>query len=480
MSASEDALLALAHDSDDFARMHLASDTQAPATVLRVLSEDANAYVRARVAENPNTPPELLAAMAQDPGEIVQKAVAANPNTPMATLLALAQYESSNIYESSHIRQGLSANPRTPPDVLSGILAVEMEDQRFPWSWLTLARNPSTPSESLRLLSTQEAEVRAAVAGNPSCPPDLLSTLARDKAKSVRTAVASNPSAPEDARSSAEAANSSAQSKKKPSVADRVDVIYKEHLDNEQLQVLLVDKAMGIRIAAAIRGAELGIITPEESARLLKKEPQNNGARHTHARWSTTRDDTLLQVMLAGRFEEQLTSIAQDPDTPIELVRALFEAKIPGVAWFFATREGVTAEELDTLATAPSHSYPMWSEPESLRPGEIYNDGFVTCYPQVIVALHPLTRPETLKKMRKARSKYVRTALAQRPDLEALPGLAKDKEPTVRVAVASQASAPLDILESLAMDPDIEVRAAVHANPSATDAARAAAALLGV
>jgi len=121
----------------------------------------------------------------------------------------------------------------------------------------------------------------------------------------------------------------------------------------------------------------------------------------------------------------------------------------------------------------------MWSEPEALSPGEIYNDGFITCYPQVVVALHPLTRPETLKKMRKARSKYVRAALAQRPDLEALPGLAKDKESSVRVAVAAQTATPADILEALAMDAEREVRAAVQANTSASETARASAALLG-
>jgi hypothetical protein len=475
MSASETELLVLAHDPDDKVRMHLAWSSQTPASVLTVLSEDASAVVRSRVAENPNTPPELLVAMAQDSGETVRMAVAANPNTPIAILVTFAQVDSSNIRES------LSGNPSVPPEVLSQILAVLMADPRtrsLPWRLNAIARNPSTPSESLKLLSTQHADVRAAVAGNPSTPHDLLVALARDKAKSVRAAIVSNPAAPEDVRSAALELNESTQAKK-PSVAERVESIYQDRLDTEDLQALLADKAMGIRIAAAVRGAELGILTPEESARLLKKEPQNNGARQVHARWSTTGDSTLFQVMFAGRFEDQLTAIAQDPETPIEMVRTLFEAKIPGVAWFFATREEVTAEELDTLSTAPSHSYPMWSEPEALSPGEIYNDGFITCYPQVVVALHPLTPPETLKKMRKARSKYVRAALAERPDLDALPGLAKDKEASVRLAVAAQTATPAEILEALAMDPEKEVRAAVHANASSSETARAASSLLG-
>lgn len=475
MSTPDVDFTAQAQDPDYRVRMRVASNPQTPENVLLALAEDEYAQVRTEVARNPITPTDLLDALAQDPGDVVRVAVATNANTPTATLLALAQVDSSSILE------GLSGNPSMPPDVLSQILAVLMEDPRtrsFPWRLLRIARNPSSPVESLRILSKEHADVRSAVARNPSAPHDLLVTLARDKAKSVRAAVASNPAAPEDVRSAALELNNSTQAKK-PSVAERAESIFQERLDPEGLQALVTDKAMGIRIAAAVRGAELGILTPEEAARLLKKEPQNNGARQVHARWSTTGDSTLFQVMLAGRFEDQLTAIAQDPETPIEMVRTLFEAKIPGVAWFFVTRDGVTAEELDTLATAPSHSYPMWSEPESLRPGEIYSDGFITCYPQVVVALHPLTRPETLKKMRKARSKYVRAALAERPDLEALPSLAKDKEASVRQAVAAQALTPPAILDTLAMDPEREVRAAAHANSNSSETARAAATLLG-
>jgi hypothetical protein len=70
--------------------------------------------------------------------------------------------------------------------------------------------------------------------------------------------------------------------------------------------------------------------------------------------------------------------------------------------------------------------------------------------------------------------------LAQRPDDEALPLLAKDKESVVRAAIAAQPATPVELLEVLAMDPEREVRAAIHTNPSATDTARSAAALLGI
>ncbi len=465
-------LAVLAQDADPIVRRKVASRADATVEILVLLAQDSDEYVRRSVAEHSQTPIDVLKDLAQDASTSVRYAVAGNPHTPESTLLELAQTDRDSFDGA------FSGNPSTPPDVLADIATSALRGGEMPFITWNLLRNPGTPVDFLLHFSTGPADLRAMVAGNPSTPIDVLTALSKDKAKTVREAVAANPNVNDELKAAATATNARVRAKN-PSVADRVKHVYEGELDEKTLEDLLADKAMGVRLAAAIRGREIGLISTEECVRLLERETQNNGARQTFERWTATRSEVLLEVMIVGRFEDQLTSIARDPTTPIEVVRRLFNANIPGVAWFFATREGVTADELDALSTAPSNSYPMWSEPESLRPGEIYNDGFVTCYPQVIVALHPLTRPETLTKMRKARSKYVRAALAQRPDLEALPGLAKDKESSVRVAVATQTATPAAILEALALDPDREVRAAVHANPNSSETARAAGALLG-
>jgi hypothetical protein len=344
---------------------------------------------------------------------------------------------------------------------------------------LALAANPKTPTDFLRLLATGDVEVRSRVARNPSTPLDLLTKLSKDKAKTVREAVVENTSAPDDLKEIALAITASARTRK-PTVAERAETIWHEELEPSSLASYLSDKAMGIRIAAAIRGAELGLIEPHQCAELISKEASGRGASQLLDRWEATREDVILEVLLVGRFEDQLARIAQDPSSPVAVVRRLFDANIPGVAWYFATRDEVTPDELHALSTAPSHSFATWTEPHSPAVGQVYSDGHVTCYPQVVVALHDATRQDTLIQLRKARSKYVRAALAQRPDPDALPLLAKDKESVVRAAVAAQPATPIDLLEALAMDPERGVRAAVHANPSATDTARAAAALLGI
>ena len=119
-----------------------------------------------------------------------------------------------------------------------------------------------------------------------------------------------------------------------------------------------------------------------------------------------------------------------------------------------------------------------------LEPGEVPVAGggvpgrFVTCHSQVIVALHPLTREASLMKLRKARSKYLRDSLAQRPDLPALAVLVKVKDISVRIAAQEQT--PATLLGELSLDPDSDARAAVHANLPAPDEARAQSALLGL
>ncbi|MEI6373903.1 MAG: HEAT repeat domain-containing protein [Actinomycetes bacterium] len=159
-------------------------------------------------------------------------------------------------------------------------------------------------------------------------------------------------------------------------------------------------------------------------------------------------------------------------------------------AWDLASNPSATAEELALAATAPSHSHVeyVWDEQAPDVPGQIRASGVtwevggdsVTRFPQILVALHPNTSADTLILLRKARSKHVRAALAQRPDLHALPILVRDKDPLVRRAVAEQEACPVELLAVLSLDPDIAVRSAASVHPQATDEIRAQAAILGI
>lgn len=67
--------------------------------------------------------------------------------------------------------------------------AKRARDERF-----TLAANPDTNADSLRVLASDSEEfVRCGAAGNPSVPPDVLAQLARDPWHGVRSASTENP-----------------------------------------------------------------------------------------------------------------------------------------------------------------------------------------------------------------------------------------------------------------------------------------------
>ena len=90
-------------------------------------------------------------------------------------------------------------NRKTPADVL-----VVLSQDKDKWVRRVVAENTNTPQDTLRVLALERlprgeyssgTNVRAAVAGNPRCPVDLLESLAKDKSAEIRRCVAGNPSA---------------------------------------------------------------------------------------------------------------------------------------------------------------------------------------------------------------------------------------------------------------------------------------------
>jgi hypothetical protein len=83
----------------------------------------------------------------------------------------------------------LAQNPNTPTETLK-VLATD-EDYGFR---CYVAKNPNTPAETLNVLATDEySYVRCWVAQNPNIPVETLKVLATDEDSWVRYAVARNP-----------------------------------------------------------------------------------------------------------------------------------------------------------------------------------------------------------------------------------------------------------------------------------------------
>lgn len=97
--------------------------------------------------------------------------------------------------EDSEVRASLAANPSIPVKVLQQLAQLGVYEA------IEVAGNAAAPGELLAELATRpEASIRRAVASSPLCPLSVLEQLALDAELVVLTAVRDNPSSPDNLR----------------------------------------------------------------------------------------------------------------------------------------------------------------------------------------------------------------------------------------------------------------------------------------
>lgn len=110
---------------------------------------------------------------------------ALHPNTPPQVLHRLA--------EAHSLHAQVAENPAADPRTLMMVLA------KFPTLAPAVAGNPSCPEELLDVLVAHDApSVRAAVASNPVCGEQRLRRLVHDDFALVRDRAAAHPQCPEE------------------------------------------------------------------------------------------------------------------------------------------------------------------------------------------------------------------------------------------------------------------------------------------
>jgi len=193
-------LMVLSRDSEEDVRNGVAGNPQAPSELLESLSREDGFFIRWTVASNPSTPMRILRRLWRDEGEDwnVRTSVAENPSISKNFLLEILDESKKLKRNRSRYVSAIAGNRKTPVDVL-----VVLAKDKDKWVRTVVAENTNTPQETLRVLALErlpkgkyitETNVRAAVAGNPLCPVDLLESLAKDKSAGIRWRVAGNPS----------------------------------------------------------------------------------------------------------------------------------------------------------------------------------------------------------------------------------------------------------------------------------------------
>lgn len=486
---------AIAASDDLDAQAVLLADPDLPGEIVALLSASEDSGVQRLAASHPRIPVERLRELAVHPSLPVALAALDNPALPREVHAQLAGSPDSDV--RAHLARCSSVDP-----ALMLQLARDPERHvRWVLSW-----NRATPTDVLEiLLADPEANVRSTVAGNPNITVDQLTRLARDPEKRVRESVAYADHAPaevlailaEDPEKSiqrrvAEHVNADPVTRAKfiktNAIARGLALATVENVD--ELTAALNDDKVGVRVSALLRLVEVGEITAAHAKTQLAAFGSN--ANQFLNRWLRMRgagvtaftNREVLDLMIALKADSFIASAVWHRVFTDDELRKIAAAKLPEACWAIAHRVPLTPEWLTLLAAAPSHSwidYGRYMNPNDLETGEILIDGYITRFPQIIVAQHPDTPAAVLKKLRKARSKYVRASALSRPDtpVEDLIAAASDVEPVVRAAAAAHPATPADAVFPLAGDPDGRVRAAVVKRADLTDEMRTMAAPMG-
>jgi hypothetical protein len=176
----------LASDANPEVRQFVACNSSTPVSVLEQLASDANPEVRRTVASNTKTPTSILEQLASDANPEVRRTVASNTKTPTSILEQLADDR------DRRIRLDFSLSSETPVSVLEQLVSdCDPEIRR------RFAANSSIPANIVeRCVSDRDCRVRQILASRSDTSASILEQLASDRAAKVRRKVASNTNTP--------------------------------------------------------------------------------------------------------------------------------------------------------------------------------------------------------------------------------------------------------------------------------------------
>jgi ribosomal protein L18E len=484
-----DALIASESAND---RMEAAKSEILTIAQFESLAADSAESIRAYIAGREDLPPSVLERLSNDPARSVIEAVLTSTNFTLEIGLEMAA--SDNYYglmllsvyrgvpveilkvlaqnPNSLARQFLSWNSRMNSQILEILSSDSDKNIRA-----NVAGSETVSDSTLERLATDESkEVRIAVASNLKASPKLLDKMSMDTEKSVLKAVAENLRTSSETRQKFTKTNAVARA-----------LSLSNNGDLDSVLTFLEDSKVTVRVSAILRLVELEYLNAIEAKKML--EEFGTTSIQPIDRWFTLRMDspesasTAFDLLLGLKADALIAKLVNKGLlTDAQMVRVV-EAKLPVSSWAIAHAVELTPVWLSLLASAPSHSETAFREAnkDDLGHGQVYIDGFLTCFPQIIVAEHQNTPSEIVSKLRKARSKYVRAAAISRQDSteKDLTSASKDAEPLVRATVASHSNTPSEIISLLASDVDERVRNAVLHRRTTSFESKAIAAILG-
>lgn len=526
--ASAETLEKMAKDKDAWVRRHVAMNELTPAKTLLELAKDKDPDVVSALTSNKKCPRNVWEEVLRSTEFDERQATVIAQNISQ-DLIALAREKFPVKYHHLFL-----SNMFMPKEWITEFLNTK-EINKIGLVSLMLHKGWLKTEDIPRIIDVKDIDLRARIAALPDLGKDMQQILVKDKSAGVRAALVRNPVAdPEilmqllgdksvtvlDYLKSATyyaeengswdmrnyvgrealiaAASGSAQNLEKTSkvtsVAGRSEALLNEVINEKRYQELLADKSIGIQTSATLRAAELGLITFKEAAAFVTKfapqttAPKNRWIEARMERFKNEHSESFLDLVIELRGDDVLSGVFRDGNlqlTQSQLMK-IAKAHLPNTNWNMALTMALDADLLDEIAETPSWSYDTYGYPEEKLEfgqwaGETPSGYRVASYPQALAAIHPKTRVETLEKLKKSRSKYVRGVIMGRSEVfthDDLKKAIKDKEAYVRILAAKHPLVDLELLEKLAGDSDLEVRTSACEHKLATPEMKATAALL--
>ena len=526
--ASPETLEKMSKDTDAWVRRNVAMNEMTPKKTLLELANDADADVVSSLTLNKNCPKEVWEVVLNNT-EFDERQASVIAENITEELIGLAREKFPVKY---HYR--FLTNMFMPKQWVQEFLD-NKEIDKIGLVSLMLHRGWLQDEHIPRIIDVKDVDLRARIASLPGLARDIQQILVKDKSAGVRAALARNPITESEilmqllgdksvtvleylksetyyaeeggkwvmknyvgrealiAAASGSAKNL-AKLSKVTSVTGRSEALLSEVIDEKRYQELLADKSIGIQTSATLRAAELGLISFKEAAAFVSKfAPQTSAPKNkwVEARMESFRrehNEFFLDLVIELRGDDVLCGIFLDGNLQLsaDKLMKIAKAHLANTNWNMARNVELNADLLDEIAETPSWSYDTYGYPEEKLEfgqwaGETSSGYRVASYPQAIAASHPKTRLETLEKLKKSRSKYVRGVIMERSEVfnyDDLKKAVKDKEAYVRILAAKHPLVDLELLEKLANDSDPEVRAAACEHKLATPEMKATAALL--
>ncbi len=184
--ATESDLIKYSEDKDPIVRAYVAAYEKTPKNVLEKLSDDSS-EVKMFLAVNPALPDELVVKLSNDPNSDIRRSVSLKTLTEDQKALLQADH-TSYIFGVPDAFE-VAINPNT--ELSSLLKLIDSEDLNVR---VAVASHPNITSEALALLSSDSsARVRHAVSLNPNTSIETLLHLTGDKNRNVLCGVLSNP-----------------------------------------------------------------------------------------------------------------------------------------------------------------------------------------------------------------------------------------------------------------------------------------------